>query len=268
MRLEGDLDNTDRELAVGIHPPRNSGSALRGQGYPGSFLPGYPGNQFPPSNADGDAIGQHQPEHPGNPLPGSPETIFREEALLAGALPTPAGNLLRADRALSALEGGGVALQVEGSLTLSPGQEGSIPVQILSPFPVRVAVRPDPGLSAYLSPNPAQGQAFLRVRAGTEVAPGTYQVALVAGSAEAQAEVRVVQGGEERVVLEVCPAQGNCQVVVLPREGGPFRVEASPGQYRLLAFLDADGDGTLDQGEPRDQVEVVAPVQGVRLVVK
>lgn len=191
-----------------------------------------------------------------------------EGALLAGALPTPAGNLLRADRALSALEGGGVALQVEGSLTLSPGQEGSIPVQILSPFPVRVAVRPDPGLSAYLSPNPAQGQAFLRVRAGTEVAPGTYQVALVAGSAEAQAEVRVVQGGEERVVLEVCPAQGNCQVVVLPREGGPFRVEASPGQYRLLAFLDADGDGTLDQGEPRDQVEVVAPVQGVRLVVK
>ena len=45
-------------------------------------------------------------------------------------------------------------------------------------------------------------------------------------------------------------------------------MEASPGQYRLLAFLDADGDGTLDQGEPRDQVEVVAPVQGVRLVVK
>uniref|UniRef100_A0A7C5VI97 DUF2141 domain-containing protein n=1 Tax=Thermus caliditerrae TaxID=1330700 RepID=A0A7C5VI97_9DEIN len=68
-------------------------------------------------------------------------------------------------------------------------------------------------------------------------------MALVAGGAAAQAEVRVVQEGEERVVLKVCPAQGNCQVVVLPREGGPFRVEANPGQYRLLAFLDADGDG-------------------------
>lgn len=165
-----------------------------------------------------------------------------EGALLTGD-PPHLGTLLRADRALSALEGGEVALQVEGSLTLSPGQEGGIPVQILSPFPVRVEVRPDSGLSAYLFPNPAQGQAFLRVRASTGVAPGTYQVALVAGGAAAQAEVRVVQEGEERVVLKVCPAQGNCQVVVLPREGGPFRVEANPGQYRLLAFLDADGDG-------------------------
>ncbi|MGK0620041.1 hypothetical protein [Meiothermus cerbereus] len=278
MRLEGDLDNTDRELAVGIHPPRNSGSALRGQGYPGSFLPGYPGNQFPPSNADGDAIGQHQPEHPGNPLPGSPETIFREEALLAGALPTSAGNLLRAERALHALEGGEVALRVEGSLTLSPGQGGSIPVQVLSPFPVRVEVRPEGGLSAYLSPNPAQGQAFLRVRAGTGLAPGTYRVALVAGGsfgvwgpqsgARAQAEVRVVQGPEARVVLEACSSRG-CERLVLPKEGGPFRLEANPGEaYRLLAFLDADGNGTLDQEEPRDQVEVVAPVQGVGLVVR
>ncbi len=139
-----------------------------------------------------------------------------EGALLTGD-PPHLGTLLRADRALSALEGGEVALQVEGSLTLSPGQEGSIPVQVLSPFPVRVEVRPDPGLSAYLSPNPAQGQAFLRVRASSGMVPGRYRVALVAGGAEAHAEVRVVQGGEERVVLEAC-SHGGYQVLVLPRE--------------------------------------------------
>lgn len=201
-----------------------------------------------------------------------------EGALLAGALPTSAGNLLRAERALHALEGGEVALRVEGSLILSPGQGGSIPVQVLSPFPVRVEVRPEGGLSAYLSPNPAQGQAFLRVRAGTGVAPGTYRVALVASGsfgvwgpqsgAGGQAEVRVVQGPEARVVLESCSSRG-CERLVLPKEGGPFRLEANPGEaYRLLAFLDADGNGTLDQEEPRDQVEVVAPVQGVGLVVR
>ncbi|WP_240307642.1 S8 family serine peptidase [Thermus caldifontis] len=197
-----------------------------------------------------------------------------EGAILAGALPTPAGNLLRADRALEALEGSGVALQVEGELALAPGQEGSIPVQVLSSFPVQVEVRPEGGLSAYLSPNPAQGQAFLRVRAGSGLAPGQYTIGLEAGvdpTARATVEVEVREGAK-RVVLEACAdllEAGGCQVLILPQEGGPFRLEAAPGlAYHLLAFLDTNGNSSLDPEEPRAGVRVAAPARGVRLVLQ
>ncbi len=63
-----------------------------------------------------------------------------------------------------------------------------------------------------------------------------------------------------RVVLEVCPLAGSCTVLTLPREGGPFRLEVSPGPHRLLAFL--DGDGVLDRLEPWAEAQVSAPTRG------
>ncbi|WP_038043814.1 hypothetical protein [Thermus tengchongensis] len=50
--------------------------------------------------------------------------------------------------------------------------------------------------------------------------------------------------------------------------GGPFRLEAAPGlPYRLLAFLDGNGNGLLDPWEPRGEAEALAPARGVVLMV-
>jgi hypothetical protein len=93
-------------------------------------------------------------------------------------------------------------------------------------------------------------------------------VRLRAGGQAALAEVRVAQAPAARVVLEACPPVGDCAVLTLPREGGPFRLEASPGPHRLLAFLDRDGDGLLDRDEPWGEAQVSAPARGVRLPVR
>ncbi|MGC8876505.1 S8 family serine peptidase [Thermus sp.] len=194
----------------------------------------------------------------------SPQAL--EGALLAGSRTTPEGRLLDAQGALAALRGGGVALRVEGSLALRPGEEGSLPVEVLSPYPVRVGVEA-PGLAAYLAPNPAQGPAYLRVRAPSGTPPGEYRVFLRAGEAQAEAQVRVGEVAA-RVVLEACPASGTCRTLTLPAAGGPFRLEGlSPGPYRLLAFLDRDGDGLLDPEEPRGEAEAAPPQVGIRVVV-
>lgn len=196
----------------------------------------------------------------------SPEAL--EGALLAGSRSTPEGRLLDAFAALKALEGGGVALRVEGRLALKPGEEGSLPVEVLSPYPVPVRVAAEGGLAAYLAPNPAQGTAYLRVRAPTGTAPGAYRVRLEGGGAWATAEVQV-EALPARVVLSACSEGGVCRSFVLPPEGGPFRLEGlSPGTYRLLAFLDRDGDGALDPEEPRGEAEAVAPARGLVLVVR
>ncbi|WP_022799544.1 hypothetical protein [Thermus islandicus] len=51
--------------------------------------------------------------------------------------------------------------------------------------------------------------------------------------------------------------------------GGPFRLEGlSPGTYRLLAFLDRDGDSLLDPEEPRGEVEATPPATGVRFLAQ
>jgi len=141
-----------------------------------------------------------------------------------------------------------------------------------------VWVYPEGGLSAYLFPNPAKGEAVLRVYAPEATPPGPYWVRLRAGGQavhlgeggpkEALAEVRVAQAPAARVVLEVCPLAGDCAVLTLPREGGPFRLEASPGPHRLLALLDRDGDGLLDRDEPWTEAQVSAPARGVRLLVR
>ncbi|GAA5336129.1 hypothetical protein YIM73518_13630 [Thermus brockianus] len=196
----------------------------------------------------------------------SPEAL--EGALLAGSRSTPEGRLLDAFAALKALEGGGVALRVEGQLVLKPGEEGSLAVEVLSPYPVPVRVVAEGGLAAYLAPNPAQGTAHLRVRAPTGTAPRAYRVRLEGGGAEATAEVQV-EALPARVVLSACSEGGVCRSFVLPPEGGPFRLEGlSPGTYRLLAFLDRDGDGALDPEEPRGEAEAVAPARGLVLVVR
>jgi len=70
----------------------------------------------------------------------------------------------------------------------------------------------------------------------------------------------VAQAPAARVVLEACPPVGDCAVLTLPREGGPFRLETSPGPHRLLAFLDRD--------EPWTEAQVSAPAWGVRLLVR
>ncbi|MDM7324913.1 MAG: hypothetical protein P3W93_008050 [Thermus sp.] len=111
------------------------------------------------------------------------------------------------------------------------------------------------------------------MRPGPGLAPGRYAIGLEAGAtAQATVEVEVRQGAEERVVLEACadpPGPGGCQVLILPQEGGPFRLEAVPGlAYGLLAFLDTNGNGSLDPEEPRAGVRVVAPARGVRLVLQ
>ncbi len=178
------------------------------------------------------------------------------------------GLLLHLPGALLALEGGGVALEVEGGLDLRPGEAGALPVRVLSPTPVPVGVYPEGGLSAYLFPNPAKGEAVLRVYAPEATPPGPYRVRLRAGGQAALAEVRVAQAPAARVVLEACPLVGDCAVLTLPREGGPFRLEASPGPHRLLAFLDRDGDGLLDRDEPWTEAQVSAPARGVRLLVR
>jgi serine protease len=185
-------------------------------------------------------------------------------ALLAGARE----GLLHLPGALLALEGGGVALEVAGSLDLRPREAGALPVRVLSPTPVPVEVHPEGGLSAYLAPNPAKGEAVLRVYAPGTTPPGLYRVRLRARGAEAVAEVRVAQAPAVRVVLEVCPLAGGCTVLTLPREGGPFRLEVPPGPHRLLAFLDGDGDGVLDREEPWAEVQVSAPAPGVKLLVR
>lgn len=190
-----------------------------------------------------------------------------EAALLLGAEATPEGRLLRADEALAALEGEGAVLRVEGGLELLPGEEGQVGVEVLSPTPVRVAVLPDPGLAAHLAPNPAQGRAVLRVRAALGLGGGTYRVGLEAGQAQAEVPVRV-GGREGRVVLEACPPEGPCLRAVLPGEGGAFRLRATPGPYRLLAFLDGNANGLLDPWEPRGEAEAVAPARGLVLVVR
>jgi len=131
-------------------------------------------------------------------------------ALLAGALPTPAGNLLKADRALSALEGGGVALKVLASLSLSPGEEGSMPVEVLSPTPARVEVRPEGGLSAYLSPTWPRGRPSCGYGQAREWSQ-RYRVALVAGGAKAHAEVQVLLGGRKGWSSRSAPHRGTAR---------------------------------------------------------
>ena len=185
-------------------------------------------------------------------------------ALLAGARE----GLLHLPGALLALEGGGVALEVAGSLDLRPREAGALPVRVLSPTPVPVEVHPEGGLSAYLSPNPAKGEAVLRVYAPEATPPGLYRVRLRAEGQEAVAEARVAQAPEARVLLEACPLSGACQTLTLPREGGPFRLEVPPGPHRLLAFLDRDGDGALDREEPWAEAQVSAPARGVKLLVR
>lgn len=189
-------------------------------------------------------------------------------ALLAGARRGPDGLLLHLPGALLALEGGGVALEVEGGLDLRPGEAGALPVRVLSPTPVPVGVYPEGGLSAYLFPNPAKGEAVLRVYAPQATPPGPYRVRLRAGGQASLAEVRVAQAPAAKVVLEACPLAGDCAVLTLPREGGPFRLEASPGPHRLLAFMDRDGDGLLDRDEPWTEAQVSAPARGVRPLVR
>ena len=90
-------------------------------------------------------------------------------ALLAGARE----GLLHLPGALLALEGGGVALEVAGSLDLRPREAGALPVRVLSPTPVPVEVHPEGGLSAYLAPNPAKGEAVLRVYAPEATPPAS-----------------------------------------------------------------------------------------------
>jgi len=196
----------------------------------------------------------------------SPEAL--EGALLAGSRSSPEGRLLDAFAALKALEGGGVALRVEGRLALKPGEEGSLAVEVLSPYPVPVRVAAEGGLAAYLAPNPAQGTAYLRVRAPTGTAPRAYRVRLEGGGAWATAEVQV-EALPARVVLSACSEGGACRSLALPPEGGPFRLEGlSPGTYRLLAFLDRDGDGALDPEEPRGEAEARPPAAGTWLRVR
>jgi hypothetical protein len=159
-------------------------------------------------------------------------------------------------------------LEVAGSLDLRPGEAGALPVRVLSPTPVPVGVYPEGGLSAYRFPNPAKGEAVLRVYAPGITPPGLYRVRLRARGAEAVAEVWVAQAPAVRVVLEVCPLAGGCTVLTLPREGGPFRLEVPPGPHRLLAFQDGDGAGVLDREEPWAEVQVSAPAPGVKLLVR
>lgn len=124
--------------------------------------------------------------------------------------------------------GGGLALRVEGSLVLRPGEEESFPVEVLAPCPVRAAVEA-PGLTVYLAPNLAQGSAYLRVRAHLGTPPGNYRVPLPGG-------------------------------------GGPFHLEGSgPEPYRLLAFQNWGGDGLLDPEEPQGEAETTPPATGVRM---
>jgi len=197
--------------------------------------------------------------------------LLRARLLLAGPYlegegeASPEGLFLRL---AGRYRGGGVALEVEGGLDLRPGEAGALPVRVLSPTPVPVGVYPEGGLSAYLFPNPAKGEAVLRVYAPEAKPPGLYRVHLRAGGQEALAEVRVAQAPAARVVLEACPLVGDCAVLTLPREGGPFRLEASPGPHRLLAFLDRDGNGLLDRDEPWGEAQVSAPARGVRLLVR
>ncbi len=197
---------------------------------------------------------------------GEASPLALEGALLAGSRATPEGRLLDALGALEALRGGGVALRVEGSLALRPGEEGSLPVEVLAPYPVRVALEA-PGLTAYLAPNPAEGPAYLRVRAPLGTPPGSYRILLRAASAQAEAKVQVGEVAA-RVVLEACPVSGACRTLTLPKAGGPFRLEGlRPEPYRLLAFLDGDGDGLLDPEEPRGEAEATPPAAGVRVGV-
>lgn len=119
-------------------------------------------------------------------------------------------------------------------------------------------VYPEGGLSAHLFPNPAKGEAVLRVYPPEATPPG------LSGAPTPQMNlyrVRLRAGGQEAL------AEG-CAVLTLPREGGPFRLEASPGPHRLLAFLDRDGNGLLDRDEPWTEAQVSAPARGVRLLVR
>lgn len=91
---------------------------------------------------------------------------------------------------------------------------------------------------------------------------------LEGSGAWATAEVQV-EALPARVVLSACPEGGACRSLALPPEGGPFRLEGlSPGTYRLLAFLDRDGDGALDPEEPRGEAEARPPAAGTWLRVR
>jgi serine protease len=149
-------------------------------------------------------------------------------AILSGA-PTPQMNRLGMGADPDAAQGALLALEVEGGLDLRPGEAGALPVRVLSPTPVPVGVYPEGGLSAYLFPNPAKGEAVLRVYAPEATPPGLYRVRLRAGGQAALAEVRVAQAPAARVVLEACPPVGDCAVLTLPREGAaPSALRPSP----------------------------------------
>jgi subtilisin family serine protease len=216
---------------------------LPGQGMGWRYLQGT--SQAAPHVAGAAAILSGAPTPQMNRLGMGADPDAVQGALLAGARRGPDGLLLHLPGALLALEGGGVALEVEGGLDLRPGEAGALPVRVLSPTPVPVGVYPEGGLSAYLFPNPAKGEAVLRVYAPEATPPGPYRVRLRAGGQAALAEVRVVQAPAARVVLE-----------------------ASPGPHRLLAFLDRDGDGLLDRDEPWGEAQVSAPARRVRLLVR
>jgi subtilisin family serine protease len=259
-----------------LAPGGNTGLGLEAGILGAGFLPGQgmgwrylqDTSQAAPHVAGAAAILSGAPTPQMNRLGMGADPDAAQGALLAGARRGPDGLLLHLPGALLTLEGGGVALEVEGGLDLRPGEAGALPVRVLSPTPVPVGVYPEGGLSAYLFPNPAKGEAVLRVYAPEATPPGPYRVRLRAGGQAALAEVRVAQAPAARVVLEACPLVGDCAVLTLPREGGPFRLEASPGPHRLLAFLDRDGDGLLDRDEPWGEAQVSAPARGVRLLVR
>jgi subtilisin family serine protease len=152
---------------------------LPGQGMGWRYLQGT--SQAAPHVAGAAAILSGAPAPQMNRLGMGADPDAVQGALLAGARRGPDGLLLHLPGALLALEEGGVALEVEGGLDLRPGEAGALPVRVLSPTPVPVGVYPEGGLSAYLFPNPAKGEAVLRVYAPEATPPGPYRVRLRAG---------------------------------------------------------------------------------------
>jgi subtilisin family serine protease len=147
---------------------------LPGQGMGWRYLQGT--SQAAPHVAGAAAILSGAPTPQMNRLGMGADPDAVQGALLAGARRGPDGLLLHLPGALLALEGGGVALEVEGGLDLRPGEAGALPVRVLSPTPVPVGVYPEGGLSAYLFPNPAKGEAVLRVYAPEATPPGPHRL--------------------------------------------------------------------------------------------
>jgi subtilisin family serine protease len=147
---------------------------LPGQGMGWRYLQGT--SQAAPHVAGAAAILSGAPTPQMNRLGMGADPDAVQGALLAGARRGPDGLLLHLPGALLALEGGGVALEVEGGLDLRPGEAGALPVRVLSPTPVPVGVYPEGGLSAYLLPNPAKGEAVLRVYAPEATPPGPHRL--------------------------------------------------------------------------------------------